>query len=128
MGILPSQQGCVLTSIDLRIKILEVYGDSELVIYQVKGEWETCHPKLIPYRPHVIELVNNFEEITFHRIPREENQVDDALATLSSTYKVNFHSEAPLIWVGRIDEPKVCLALEEEPDDKPWFYEIKCYL
>lgn len=26
--------------IDLRIKILEVYGDSMLVIYQVRGKWE----------------------------------------------------------------------------------------
>ncbi|MCI94884.1 RNA-directed DNA polymerase (Reverse transcriptase), partial [Trifolium medium] len=28
-------------AIDLRIKVLEVYGDSALVICQVKGEWET---------------------------------------------------------------------------------------
>ena len=27
--------------IDLRIKILEVYGDSALVISQVKGDWDT---------------------------------------------------------------------------------------
>lgn len=37
-------------AVDLRIKILEVYGDSTLVICQVKGEWETHHPKLITYR------------------------------------------------------------------------------
>lgn len=53
-------EACIMSievSIDLRVKILEVYGDSALVIYQVKREWEICHPKLIPYRAYVIELV-----------------------------------------------------------------------
>lgn len=36
-------------AIDQRIKILEVYGDPALVISQIKGEWKTRHPKLIPY-------------------------------------------------------------------------------
>ena len=30
-------------AIDLRIKILDVYGDSTLVINQIKGEWDTRH-------------------------------------------------------------------------------------
>lgn len=34
--------------IDLRIKILEVYGDSALVISQVQGDWEAQDHKLIP--------------------------------------------------------------------------------
>ncbi|GAU51864.1 hypothetical protein TSUD_416480, partial [Trifolium subterraneum] len=114
--------------INHRIKILEVYGDSALVIYQVKGEWETRHPKFIPYRAHVVKLTEYFDEITFHHIPREENQVADALATLSSMYKVRFWNEAPIITVERKDEPVVCTVAEEEHDDKPWFYDIKRYL
>lgn len=43
--------------IDLWIKILEVYGDLALVIYQIKGEWETRDAKLIPYRAYVMELI-----------------------------------------------------------------------
>lgn len=60
-----------------------MYGDLTIVICQLKGEWLTCHSYLVPYRDHVLELINNFKEITFHHIPREENQVADALATLS---------------------------------------------
>ncbi|CAJ2651927.1 unnamed protein product [Trifolium pratense] len=124
-------EACIMgleAAISLRIKILEVYGDSALVIYQVKGEWETRHPKLIPYRAHVVKLMEYFDEITFHHIPREENQVADALATLSSMYKVRFWNEAPLIKVDRKDEPVVCMMVEEKHDDKPWFYDIKCYI
>ncbi|KAK2423436.1 hypothetical protein QL285_033889 [Trifolium repens] len=124
-------EACIMgleAAIDLRIKILEVFGDSALVIYQVKGEWETRHPKLIPYRAYIMELIKHFDEITFHHFPREENQVADALATLSSMYKVNFHNEAPLIKVERKVEPAVCTVAEGGLDDEPWFYYIKRYL
>ena len=124
-------EACILgleAAIDYRIKILEVYGDSALVIYQIKGEWETRHPKLTPYRDHVLKLMKYFDEITFHHIPREENQVADALATLSSMYKVKFHNEAPLIKVERRDEPAFCLSIEEASDGKPWYHDIKVYL
>jgi ribonuclease HI len=124
-------EACIVgleAAIDLRVKIFEVYGDSALVICQVKGEWETRHPKLIPYRAYVMELAKHFDEITFHHFPREENQVADVLATLSAMYKVNFHNEAPLIKVERRDEPAVCTVAEVGLGDKPWFYDIKRYL
>ena len=35
-------------AIDLRIKVLKVYGDSNLVISQINGDWETRHQNLIP--------------------------------------------------------------------------------
>ncbi|XP_017976461.1 PREDICTED: uncharacterized protein LOC108661977 [Theobroma cacao] len=34
-------------TIERKIHVLEVYGDSALVIYQLRGEWETCDSKLI---------------------------------------------------------------------------------
>ena len=37
-------------AIDLRIKFLSVFRDSALVISQIKGEWDTKHPSLIPYK------------------------------------------------------------------------------
>ncbi|XP_050890688.1 uncharacterized protein LOC127096117 [Lathyrus oleraceus] len=124
-------EACIMdidTVIDLRIKILEVYEDSALVIYQVKGEWETRHHKLISYLDQVVELMVNFKEITFHHIPREENQMAYALATSSSTYKVKFHNEAPIIRIGYKYEPICCATVEEGHDNKLWFYDIKCYL
>ncbi|XP_057999102.1 uncharacterized protein LOC131177943 [Hevea brasiliensis] len=36
-------------AIEMKVKKLEVYRDSALIIYQVKGEWQTKDPKLIPY-------------------------------------------------------------------------------
>ena len=44
-------EACIMglkAAINLRIKFLSVFGDSALVISQIKGEWDTKHPNLIP--------------------------------------------------------------------------------
>ncbi|KAA3461644.1 RNA-directed DNA polymerase (Reverse transcriptase), Ribonuclease H-like protein [Gossypium australe] len=46
-------KACIMgirVAIEHKIKVLEVYGDFALVIYQLKGEWEMRDPKLIDYR------------------------------------------------------------------------------
>ncbi|XP_058761630.1 uncharacterized protein LOC131635044 [Vicia villosa] len=125
-------EACIMglkSAIDLRIKFLEVYGDSALVISQIKGEWDTKHPNLIPYKEHVLTLIPYFEEITFEHIPREENQLADALATMSSMFKVRWDNEAPMITIERLYEPAHCCEIvTKEVDEKPWFYEVKRYL
>ncbi|XP_027337434.1 uncharacterized protein LOC113851151 [Abrus precatorius] len=80
-----------------KIKVLEVYGDSALVIHQLKGEWETWDAKLIPYQAYIKELIEYFNEITFQRIPCENNQLADALATLSSMFVISQNTDMPLI-------------------------------
>ncbi|XP_050877512.1 uncharacterized protein LOC127081282 [Lathyrus oleraceus] len=115
-------------AIDLRIKYLEVFGDSALVISQINGDWETRRLNLIPYREHVMKLIPYFEEITFDHISREENPLAGILATMASMFKVKWANEAPSINIMRLDEPAFCYANDEAQDDKPWFYDIKRYL
>ncbi|KAK5813095.1 hypothetical protein PVK06_028541 [Gossypium arboreum] len=69
-------EACIMgnrAAIERKIKVLEVYGDSAIVIYQLKGEWETRDPKLISYRRLVLELIEEFDDITFCYLPRDEN-------------------------------------------------------
>lgn len=115
-------------AIELRIKVLEVFGDSALVIYQVNGDWETRHPNLVPYREYIMKLIPYFDEITFSHIPREENQLANALATLSSMFKVKWDNEAPNIRIQCLDDLAYCCEVENTTDDKPWFYDIQKYL
>lgn len=110
------------------VKILEVYGDSALVISQVKGYWEAHDHKLISYKEHVLKLIPYFNEIILHHTPREENQLVDALVTLASMFKVKWANKAPSIQIENLDELTYCLAVEEEVDGQPWFYDIKRYL
>nr|KYP36695.1 hypothetical protein KK1_042160 [Cajanus cajan] len=118
----------ILAALEFKAKVLEVYGDSALVVHQLRDEWETRDSKLIPYHSYIKNLMEQFEEITFHHIPREENQLADALATLSSMFKISQGKEVPLIRIQNQGQPAYCQAIEEEPDGKPWFYDIKRYL
>ena len=72
-------------------------GDSALVIYQLKGEWQTRDAKLMQYGKLIAELKKEFDDISFRHLPQEENQIADALATLSSMFKVNQDSDVASI-------------------------------
>lgn len=89
----------------LRIKVLELYGDSSLVIHNIRGVWEIRHPNLIPYRDYMLRLLPKFDKITFSHIPREENHMAGALETLTSMYKFIWPNHRPSIIVRRFDEP-----------------------
>ena len=80
-----------------KIKSLNVYGDSALVICQLKGEWETRDSKLIPYQEFIKKMIEQFEDITFKHLSREENYLADALATLATMFKVNANTKAQLV-------------------------------
>ena len=115
-------------AINLRIKYLDVYGGSTLVVNQIKGEWETNQPSLVPYRDYVRRISTFFTKAEFHHIPRDENGMADALATLTSMIMVKFWNEVPNLNVICLDRPSHVFAPEEVKDEKPWYYDIKCFL
>ena len=113
---------------DMKIKKLQVFGDSLLVVHQLNGEWETRDSKLIPYNKYIRELAQTFESITFEHVPRENNQVADALATLSAMFNVARNEEIQPISIEKREAPAYCLSVEQEPDGKPWYHDIKHYI
>ncbi|XP_016702049.2 uncharacterized protein [Gossypium hirsutum] len=119
----------IRATIERGIKVLEVYGDSAFVIYQLRGEWETRDPKLISYRKLVLELIKEFEDTTFCYLPQDENQMADALATLASMIKVNGHGDMKPIQMSIYEDPAYCYNIEEgEIDDSPWYQDILRYV
>ena len=86
-------EACIMgleEAMNLRIKYLDVFGDSSLVVNQIKGEWETNKPGLIPYRDYARRILTFFTKVEFHHIPPDENRMADALATLASMIMVKF--------------------------------------
>ncbi|RDX63345.1 Retrovirus-related Pol polyprotein, partial [Mucuna pruriens] len=119
----------LLIALEFQVK-KRVFGDSALVIYQLRGESETRDAKLIPYHDHVREIVKAFDVVTFHHIPREENQMADALATLSVMVRVNDGQEMT-VHVQQQSREAYCQqpGLEiAEIDVDPWYFDIKQYL
>ena len=66
-----------------------------------------------------------FDDISFHHISREENQMVDALATLASMFKVSPHRDLPYIEFKCHGEPVHCCLIVEEEDGKSWYFDIK---
>ncbi|XP_014627107.1 uncharacterized protein LOC114373199 [Glycine soja] len=124
-------EACALgiqAAIDFKVKLLKVYGDSALMIHQMKGEWETRDHKLIPYQSYIKKLIEFFDDISFHHIPREENQMVDTFATLASMFQLTPHGDLPYIEFRCRDKPAHCCLIEEEQDGKPWYFDIKRYI
>ena len=71
-------------AIQWNIQHLQVFGDSQLVIYQVNDDYETKDDKLMHYKKMVDFLKSKFITIYFHQIPRIHNKKADTMATITS--------------------------------------------
>ena len=63
-----------------KINILNVKGDSQLIINQVTGKYQVKAENLVPLYSEVIELCKHFYTIEFKHIKRELNKEADKLA------------------------------------------------
>ena len=64
-----------------------VYEDFMLVVKQASKEWEVREDKLRLYWDYLATILLSFDQCKFIHLPREENQIVDALATLASMWK-----------------------------------------
>ncbi|EMA53639.1 MULTISPECIES: ribonuclease HI [Halococcus] len=59
---------------------VDVRGDSQLVVEQVRGAWDTNEPALRERRIRVRELLDGFDEWSIEHVPREANDRADERA------------------------------------------------
>ena len=124
-------EACVMglqAAIEKKIKRLIVYGDSVLVICQLNREWETMDSKLVPYQEFIKGLIEQFEEITFKHLSREENYLVDTLATLATMFKVNANAETQLVKLEVRESQAHCACVQGEPDGNLWYHDILRYI
>ncbi|XP_074323318.1 uncharacterized protein LOC141660250 [Apium graveolens] len=69
----------------LRVKNLKVYGDSKLIVSQVKGEFVARDETMTKYVRLVRAVMTQFDECHVDHIPREENAKADALSKFASS-------------------------------------------
>lgn len=60
--------------------LLVLRADSQLLIRQLEGRYRVKSPNLKPLYAQVRELLNRFPEVRLEHVPREQNEVADALA------------------------------------------------
>ena len=83
---------------------------------------------MILYHKIAMRMVDKFEVINFEHLPREENQMEDALATLAVMFQINSNNEVQLIHISIKEEPTHCSHIKEEIDGKSWYYDVLQYV
>ncbi|XP_047262709.1 uncharacterized protein LOC124895975 [Capsicum annuum] len=124
-------EACILglkLALDMGVRELLVIGDLDLLIHQVRGEWAVKNSKITPYVELVQELCGKFKEVDFRHIPRIQNEFVDALATISSMIRHPDQSYIDPLEISLKEKLAYCAHVEEKPDGKPWYYDIKRYL
>ncbi|XP_057982203.1 uncharacterized protein LOC131167412 [Malania oleifera] len=109
-------EACVLglqAAMDRGVKRLTIRGDSALVIYQLTREWETQDSKLVSYREYIQKMIEGFDSISFSHMPRENNMMPDALATLAPLFKVEEGVKIETIQIRVQSKPAHCMVVEE---------------
>jgi ribonuclease HI len=65
---------------DYGFATVELRGDSQLVVEQVRGAWDTNNPALRERRVRVRELLERFDDWSIEHVPREVNERADTRA------------------------------------------------
>ena len=81
------------------VKHIRVFGDSNLVVSQVKGDFVLREQSLATYRTWAQKVEQKFQTFNVEYAQRSENRFADALATLGS--QVPFKRKSTLIRVSR---------------------------
>ena len=66
-------------AVSFKVRDLEVRGDSQLVIRQVRGEYTVNNPTLLSFKDRVIELSKTLN-VRFTWVPREHNRYANVLS------------------------------------------------
>lgn len=86
----------------LKIKDIEIYGHSQLVVNQVKELFDTKDEKLNPYMIVVVELLDQFDMYTIHNIPRTNNRYADAIAIATSLAPIEVEYEETILTIRQL--------------------------
>jgi len=70
--------------IELGIKKVEAFSDSELLVKQINGIYSVKNENLKKLHRQILSLIKNFDSFTLKHIPREENQLADKLSKKGS--------------------------------------------
>ncbi|WP_435126747.1 ribonuclease HI [Halobaculum sp. D14] len=65
---------------DYGLDEVDVRGDSQLIVKQVRGEWQANDPELREQRVRARELLDEFDRWSIEHVPREINERADELA------------------------------------------------
>ncbi|CAK9165889.1 unnamed protein product [Ilex paraguariensis] len=116
-------------AMEMEVQHLATYSDSQLIVNQVRGEFEAKGAKMQEYLSMARNMITKFHYFQINHIPREDNMAADALAKLASSMEAS--SGEPVL-IGHQCEPSRmdmeatnidCVSTESD-----WMTQIRAYL
>ncbi|XP_075486426.1 uncharacterized protein LOC142526036 [Primulina tabacum] len=92
---------------DLGAKDVLIIGDSQLVLKQMSGEYKCSSLALAPYFTAASQLLDDFEDVTFQHVPRQDNWEADELAQIASGLKMSPELTHKLLLIQRRNHPSI---------------------
>ncbi|XP_052203478.1 uncharacterized protein LOC127808828 [Diospyros lotus] len=113
---------------EVKAERLKIFSDSQLVVCQVQGEYQTKGPKMVAYLQKVRELFHFFKECEVNQVPRSQNSHANALARLASVGEADSLGAIPIKFLATpsMEEKTETLTIELRPDS--WMKPIVDYL
>jgi ribonuclease HI len=74
---------------DLGARDVDVFGDSNLIVQQIRGDSQCLDRVLNSYRDKCLDIIKLFDTFSIKHIPREENSRANRLAHQASGYIVS---------------------------------------
>jgi hypothetical protein len=75
--------------IDLGARDIDVFGDSNLIVQQIRGDSQCLDGVLNSYRDKCLDIIKLFDTFSIKQVPREENSQMNQLAQQVSGYVVS---------------------------------------
>ena len=66
--------------LELNIRKIKIYADSELVVKQVNGEYKVKHERMKPLHQKTIVLLRQYSNWSLQHVPRDDNTIADKLS------------------------------------------------
>ena len=84
---------------ELGVQQIQFLSDSQLVVNQIQGTYQTQYLKMTAYLKKAIELKESFMEVKIQQIPRDENSHADALENLDSVAQLTEQKFSPIVYL-----------------------------
>ncbi|XP_024029260.1 uncharacterized protein LOC112093922 [Morus notabilis] len=80
----------------LKAENLDIFSDSQLIVNQVKGQYQTRDEKMAAYLKNVKEALEKFTTYDIQQVPRADNSNADALTRLATSRDADLLNLVPL--------------------------------
>lgn len=98
-------------AIEMNVENLDIYSDSQLVVWQVEGDYQAREDQISLYLTYLKETLTKFKRYSLPQVPRSENSQADALAKLALTKDAEFLVTIPLEVLDQPSVPKEAVML-----------------